>query len=202
MGREASIEAQLGDTHGSCTVYLEAEALVLRGAIKAKLKLAELSGEHVQANGLHANTPQGALWLGLTERVAQSWLLKMCAPTPTLASKLGIRAQIGVAFLQPDAEIEALVKANNAVFSDLAQANLWFKSVYSAADLHDLLVQLQKTPLTKDQSLWVIRLKGKATTLKESAVMQELRANGLVPTKTASVSELRTGDRYSLIRGA
>ena len=199
MGREATIETQLGDALGLCTVHLEAQELILRGAIKAKLRIAELSGEHVQANGLHANTPQGALWLGLTERVAQSWLLKMQTPPPTLASKLGIHFQIGVAFLQPDTEIAALVQEYGATICALQQADLWFTALNSAADLHDLLTQLQRTPLGKNQALWVVRAKGKAATLKESTVMQELRALNLVPTKTARVSEFRTGDRYSVL---
>ena len=202
MGREATIEAQLGDARGSCTVHLEASELILRGAIKARLRITELSGEHVQANGLHANTPQGALWLGLTERVAQSWLLKMQTPPPTLASKLGIHSQIGVAFLQPDTEMAALVQENGAIVCTLQQADLWFTALNSAEDLHDLLAQLRHTPLAKNQALWVVRAKGKAATLKESTVMQELRALCLVPTKTASVSELRTADRYSVLRAS
>ena len=202
MGREAIVEAQLGEIQGSCTVHLEAQEIILRGAIKAKLRIVELSGAHVHANGLHASTSQGALWLGLTERVAQSWLLKMQTPPPTLASKLGIHSQIGVAFLQPDTEIAALVQENGATICALRQADLWFTALNSAADLHDLLAQLQRTPLAKNQSLWVIRAKGKAATFKESTLMQELRALSLVPTKTASVSDLRTGDRYSVLRAS
>ena len=198
MGREATVEAQLGDARGLCKVHLEAQELILRGAIKANLQIAQLSGEHVQANGLHASTPQGALWLGLTERVAQSWLVKLRAPPATLASKLGIRAEIRVAFLQPDEEISALVTANKAVLGAQAHADFWFASLNSAADLQDLLARLQRTPLKKNQALWVIRSKGKAALIKETMVMQELRAVGLVPTKTASVSELRTADRYSV----
>jgi hypothetical protein len=212
MGREAKIEAQLADKSGACTVLLEAHELILRGAIKAKLLLRELSDVYVQANGLHASTARGALWLGLSEAVARSWLKKMQEPPPTMASKLGIRAGVRVAFLQPDEEIAALVLAHSAEITPLADAQLWFTALNSSADLSDLLAQLAHTPLAKSQALWVLRHKGASAELKESTVMRELRALALVPTKTASVAQpapdmhseapvekpkpARTADRY------
>jgi hypothetical protein len=196
MGREAKIEAQLGDASGACTVLLEAHELILRGAIKAKLLLSELSAVQVQSNGLHAGTPCGALWLGLSERMAQSWFKKMHEAPPTLASKLGISTGVRVAFLRADVELEALVTAQAAEITALPQAHLWLARLDCNADLSDLLAQLVRSPLGSKQALWVIRRKGMMVELKEATVMRVLRALALVPTKTASVSESRTADRY------
>jgi hypothetical protein len=196
MGREAKILVQLADTSGACTVLLEAHELILRGAIKAKLLLSELSGVHLQSNGLHAGTPRGALWLGLSERVAQSWFKKMQDAPPTLASKLGISTGVRVAFLRGDVELEALVAAQAAEIAAAPQAELWLAPLDGSADLGDLLVRLTQSPLGARQALWVIRRKGVQAELKEATVMRELRALALVPSKTASVSESRTADRY------
>lgn len=196
MGREAKIEVQLGDASGACSVLLEAHELIVRGAIKAKLLLQELTDVQVQSNGLHAGTPRGALWLGLSERVAQSWFKKMQEAPPTLASKLGIGAGVRVAFLQADTELEALVAAQVAEITEASEAQLWLAPLERSADLGGLLARLAQSPLGATQALWVIRRKGVLAELKEATVMRELRALALVPTKTTSVSESRTADRY------
>jgi hypothetical protein len=202
MGREAKIEVRLGDASGTCTVLLEAHELILRGAIKAKILLSQLNNVQVQSNGLHAGTPFGALWLGLNERVAQSWFKKMHAAPPTLASKLGFRAGVRVALLKGDVELEALIAAQAAEITATSEAQLWLAPLDCSADLSDLLARLMKTPLAATQALWVIRQKGALAEPKEVILMRELRALALVPTKTASVSESRTADRYVRSRHA
>ena len=78
----------------------------------------------------------------------------------------------------------------------MGAAQLWLAPLDCSADLGDLLARLAQSPLGATQSLWVIRRKGVLAELKEATVMRELRALALVPTKTASVSESRTADRY------
>jgi hypothetical protein len=200
MGRETTIEARLANAQGVCTVHLEAHALILRGMVRATLPLTTLSALQVRADGLHGTAPQGALWLGLSQRMAHSWLAKMRAPAPTVADKLGLCPGTAVALLLGDQDLETLLHSNGAVISASGNAKLWFVALNSAADLTNLLAQLNQTPLGPTQALWVIRTKGKAAVLKESTVMTELRTLGLTPSKTASVSATQTADRYSRAR--
>lgn len=197
MGREAKVDARLGDAHGPCTVLLESHALILRGAISATLPLDGLGSARATATGLHASTPRGALHLALGEKVAASWLKKLRDGPPSLAGKLGFDSDTRIALLAPDPELEAVATAAGARIVALSDAHLWLAPLHDAQDLERLLAQLARTPLAHGQSLWTIRTKGPKAALKETTLMTALARLDLVPTKTASVSETRSADRYS-----
>jgi hypothetical protein len=201
MGREAKIAVQFGARSGFCTVLLEQDEIILRGAIKARTRLTDLNTWTLGATGLSAKSAEGTLWLGLSERDARSWLKKLQTPAPSLAHKLGFVQGATVALLRPDAMLSELADSSGVAQVDPILAKIWVAPLHIAADIDWLLDELAKLQLQNSQQLWVVRGKGPHALVKETLLMAALRQIGLTPSKTASISDSLTADRYAVARG-
>lgn len=197
MGRETHCEAQLGEQRGKVHALLEANEIILRGAIRARLPLATLRELVADADALTAQAPQGPLVLALGAREADTWLQRIRNP-PSLASKLGVVAGTAVHVIDDHPEPRAVLQAARAEFVALDEAALVFVVIENEAQLQALRERLaQRAP---GAAVWVLRLKGAQAAIKEAAIMAAMKALGMGPSKTAAWSEHYTSDRYGQAR--
>jgi hypothetical protein len=110
-----------------------------------------------------------------------------------LAAKLGLapdRPAMVLGVVDDPALSEAL---HGADVKNVSDAHVLLAVVHSAADL-DQAVRVHAH--MRASNLWVVHLKGAAAAFGDTAVRQQLRAQGYRDNKTCAVSERYTATRY------
>ena len=197
MGREAQCHAALGDLAGETHAWLESDAVILRGDIAGRFRLADLRDIRVDADVFEASTERGPLRLHLGAAEAARWLDRIAHPR-SLGQKLGLGPGVSVHVAGAHPEILAMLGALGADMAPLDRARLVFVAVEAQEDLQAL--DTLASGLPDPTQLWVLRVKGKAATVKESEIMARLRAHGWAPSKTAAWSDRFAADRYGRAR--
>ena len=95
MGREASGEIRFAGKAGPGRLLLEAEALILRGTVRAQIARGAIRGFDVAGDTLRIETEAGPVEADLGAREAAAWLRALAKPPPSLADKLGIAPDRG-----------------------------------------------------------------------------------------------------------
>lgn len=200
MGLEAESEVRVGHESHHAHVLLESRELILRGAFKKTLPIAELKDLRVVNHELlfeHASLPYA---LALPEGQAVKWLAKLTTAPPSLAQKLGIDAghkALVWGHVEDAALNEALL---NAVTTDPAQAVLSIAVARNPTELNAALAELiQRLP---HAPIWIVYPKGAQSTLPDSAVRSHMRALNWIDSKTCAVSDALTATRFSLRKPA
>jgi hypothetical protein len=96
-----------------------------------------------------------------------------------------------------DAQLEEALRA--ALAPSPGEAHLTLAVVESEAELAAAIECHRQLP--DDAPIWLIYVKGKASPYGEASVRTAMRAAGYIDTKTASVSDVLTGTRFSKRRG-
>lgn len=195
MGLEAESEVRVGHESHHAHALLESRDLILRGAFRKTLPIAELKDLRVVNHELlfeHSGLPYA---LALPEGQAVKWLEKLTTAPPLLAQKLGVDAA-HKALVWGHTEDAALNKALlNAVTTDPMQAALSIavarKPTELTAALSELIQHLPHAPI------WIVYPKGAQSTLPESAVRSHMRALNWIDSKTCAVSDTLTATRFS-----
>jgi hypothetical protein len=195
MGREAICECTLADTTAEVKALLESDELILRGDIRMRAPLHALHDVRVESECLCFNLDKHPVQLRLGAAAAKSWAKKIRTPPPSLADKLGITGKtvrtigpIADSALDSAIASAALVSARNP---DL---------IVSCVDTPESLIATlrdAKAQLARSVPIWLVYRKGPGHPLNESAIRTILRANGLMDTKVACVSQERTALRFS-----
>jgi hypothetical protein len=195
MGLEAESEVRVGHESHHAHVLLESRELILRGAFRKTLPIAELKDLRVVNHELlfeHSGLPYA---LALPEGQAVKWLEKLTTAPPSLAQKLGV--DTGHKALVwghiEDAHLnEALL---NAVTTDPMQAVLSIAVARKPAELNAALAEiLQRLP---HAPIWIVYPKGAQSSLPASAVRSHMRALNWIDSKTCAVSDILTATRFS-----
>ena len=92
MGLEAESEVRVGHESHHAHARLESRELILRGAFKKTLPIAELKDPRVVNHELLFEHNCLAYALALPEGQAAKWLKKLTTEPPSLAQKLGVDA--------------------------------------------------------------------------------------------------------------
>jgi hypothetical protein len=197
MGREVEANAQFRGMSGLARVLLESDALILRGAVRARVLRAELTGWRVDGDDLCLQTPEGPMMLTMGRIEAAKWIKALDKPLPDLAQKLGLAGGlIWVLTAIDDAVLEAALAAG--AMATGAAATLGLAVVRNADDLQLVLAIHRSHP---DLPIWVANIKGPKATVGESAVRTALRAAGMIDTKACAISQTLSGTRYQKRHG-
>lgn len=176
------------------TALLEPPELILRGDLRARIPFSKLSLAEVEGENLVFSFEGNSVRLELG-RAAGKWAEALLKPPPTLAKKLGIRAQTTVMMIGPvdDAQLKEALKEAKAVSK--SKGDLMLARVETPADLRAALAKAAGQ-LASGVPLWMIYRKGPGHPLRENLIRTASLATGIVDTKVASVSAELTALRF------
>jgi DUF3052 family protein len=193
MGLEARCEIRWQGYTWQASVHLDSKVLEVRGRPRLVLPLASIRAIHPAAGELELATDDGRLTLVLGAAVA-AWARKIQAP-PSRLSKLGVVAEqrVSVLGLADEAFRAELAAAGVRLIAARGKADSIFLGATTPADLEGLAKLRER--IEPDGAIWVIRVKGKAASVKENQVREAAHAAGLVDVKVAAFSETHTADK-------
>ena len=194
MGREAVVNAQIGDQAGEVHALLESSELIMRGAIRRRFPKAALEQVRVDEGTLYFVCSGEAIRLELGARMAQSWCKAIATPAPDLRAKLGLHK--GARALRVGAfDDAALTEALKGVLvKKVRLADMIIACIKSAADLDAALVLQAAQPKLP---VWTIYGKGSGIPFGDSHIRTALRGAGFRDSKSCAVSERLTATRYN-----
>ncbi|MBN9017437.1 MAG: hypothetical protein J0H11_08480 [Rhizobiales bacterium] len=193
MGREASVQAEIGGETGEVRALLESSELILRGAIKRRYPKSELRDVIVEGEALRFTSGGEVVRLHLGARVAESWAKAIATPPPSLGAKLGLDK--GLAFLIGSFDDPDLAAAlDGATVDDPANATLLIAPIDGPDDLAKAASFQAAHP---HLALWAIYPKGRDVAFGDGAIRTALRGAGFRDTKSCAVSERLTATRYN-----
>lgn len=196
MGLEAESELRVGNEHVHVKALLESRELILRGAFRKTLPIANLKDLRVVNDELLFEHDSLSYALALPTGQAAKWLKKLTTAPPTLAAKLGIDGGHR-AFVRGHLDDATLNQALiNAVTTDPLQAGLAIIIARSPDELSGGLAEV--TGRLPHAPIWVVYPKGPNSSLPESAVRTHMRALNFIDTKSSAVSDSLTATRFSL----
>ena len=191
MGREATAHCQWAGQSGEAKVLLEAQEIILRGAIKARIPRSAITSFVAIGEDLHVESSEGKLVASLGLKEAAKWAEALAKPAPSLASKLGVGGA-SPAFLFGETDDEELLDAlagHHRVATE-AGAALIVAVIDGSASLD------AAATLAGDRFLWCVYPKGKGVAFGDMDVRGHLRAAGWIDSKTTAVSAKLTATRY------
>ena len=196
MGRDALTQAEVGRDAGEVRVLLEAREMILRGDIRRRYALADVSGIGLEDEVLHFVVGGETVRLFLGGPTARKWAEAMLKPPPSLAQKLGLSPGRSVWVLTP-VDDPVLVEAIGEAATDEAKADMALAVVASDAALETVLTDHSRRPET---AFWLVYPKG-GKGFGDTAVRQRLHSAGYRDSKSCAVSEPWTATRYGLPKG-
>jgi hypothetical protein len=198
MGKEAVALCRWKGETAEVKVLLEANEIILRGAIRARLLRSQFTCMSLQDGMLAVTVGPDTLSLELGQKEAERWLLALQKPAPTLAQKLGVTAsQKALVIGQVD---DPALKAAlaGAVTEEPNQATLVVAILTTEADLEAAVKVAQNAPHCP---IWCVYGKSQFATLKDSTIRSIMRESRFIDTKTSGISEKLTATRYRLRLG-
>jgi hypothetical protein len=197
MGLEARCRCRWDGGSGAVRALLEADALILRGDLKRRFPIAEMSD--VRANGaeLHFRHSADAFALELGAGRASRWAEKIAAPPSSLAKKLGVAEGSKVRVIGPldDAVLQEALKDATAARGEESRLSLAVVrdavALRSALSLHES--QAAETPI------WIVHEKGRKAAFGEGPVRSFMRGAGYLDNKVCAVSEALSATRYGRV---
>lgn len=191
MGRDASAAIRFQGQAGDGKLVLEADVLILRGAVKARIARDQITGFDVVADALRIMTDLGEVWAGLGAKEAALWCKALAKPVPTLAEKLGLSTKRRVCVIGALTDA-ALQQAVAGFAAPPAEAALFVAELPDEAALQDALALIATWPTA---SFWGVTQKGKSA-LGDAQLRAAMRAAGYIDSKSCSVSARLTATRY------
>ncbi len=195
MGLESKGTLRVGHDIFAGVTHLNTDRVEFRGETRLDLPFAAIKSADIGSGGeLKITHAGGFVTLGLPDRAtAEKWALKIRYPK-SLIDKLGVKPDSRVAVLgvtDPEFLAQAKERLGAPPAKKAADAlDFIFYAADSAADLAKL--KSLKTHLQPAGAIWVVSLKGKAATIKDTDVMKAARAAGLVDNKVCGFSATHT----------
>jgi hypothetical protein len=191
MGKEAHVDARLGDGVDAGRLQYEPPKLIFRGAARRVFEGSALAGVRAEGGDLVVEDARFALG----EKQARSWADAILNPKSRL-DKLGVKAGQRVGALNLDDADFAAELATRAppVYPPVALDILFY-----GADSADELARIgDLIPRLADRgALWVVSFKGKLLKVKDTEVMAAAKAAGLVDSKVCAFSDTRTALKFT-----
>lgn len=189
MGREASTYARIGAEHGAVMALLEAEGIILRGAMRRRYPRGDLATVRAEDGELRFECGGDAVALVLGEPAASQWAAAIRKPLPSLREKLGVRGPVLVIGNCDDAALRAALAESTT--EDPVDAGMIVAGIDSERDLAAALAVPGRLPI------WAVYRKGKGVLFGDAAIRQAMRAAGYRDSKSCAVSEQWTATRYN-----
>jgi hypothetical protein len=199
MGREAICDCTFNGTTAKVKALLESEEIILRGDIRMRAPLHALHDVRVESESLCFHFDKHPVQLRLGAAAAKSWAKKIKTPPPSLADKLGITGKT-VRTIGPISDRALDSALSSAALISARNPDLILSYVDTLESLATTLREA-KAQLARSIPIWLVYRKGPGHPLNESAIRTTLRAQGLMDTKVASVSEHLTALRFNLPKG-
>ncbi|MET3711524.1 hypothetical protein ABIC65_002233 [Sphingomonas trueperi] len=174
-------------------LLLEADALILRGAIRRHFARSRLESLRVDSGLLRFDCGGESVALHLGESAVAKWMAAIQQVPPSLREKLGLARDRAYWVGPPATEPELIAAIDGACTAFPDEAAVLLGVVEQPADL-DALIAAQ--PLPTRLPLWAIYPKGKAVPFGDAAVRVALREAGYRDTKSCAVSARLTATRY------
>jgi hypothetical protein len=193
MGREVQCLCRWGAEAGIVKALLESDEIIIRGAIKHRVRLAEIRHMQADAAGLQFTAGRDRVTLSMPREEGARWFKKINAPPPSLRDKLGLGDAVKALVVGEISDVtlkEAL---------DGCTATSDAKIVIAIARNDRQLAAAARTyhRLAAGTAIWIVYEKGKDAKFGETLVRAGMRAMGYVDTKVASVSTGLTASRFS-----
>lgn len=195
MGLEAKCTLWVGRDAFAVKAHLNTDQLEIRGEQHYNLALKSVASVVAKSDGaLHLRHAAGLTVLVFADTAtAEKWALKIRYPK-SLIDKLGVKPGSRVAVLGVD-DAEFLKQATHRLGAKpptrpADRLDFIFYAADSAAQLARL--KSLKTHLQPAGAIWVVSVKGKAATVKDSEVRQAASAAGLVDIKVCGFSATHT----------
>lgn len=193
MGREAQGVISFQGQAGAGKLVLEADALILRGAVRARIGRDQITGFDVAGDALRIATGLGEVMAELGAKEAALWCKALAKPLPDLAEKLGISADrpvhvIGV--LTDPALVQAVARSGVSA----PDAALFLAELRDAAALHAALAVIAPYPKA---AFWGATQKGKSS-FTDADLRAVMRGAGYIDSKSCAVSDRLTATRYGM----
>lgn len=195
MGLEARCRCRWGGGSGEVKAILEAHELILRGDIKHRFPIVEISELRAKGDQLQFETSAGAFVLELGADQALRWAKKIAAPPPTLAKKLGVSSTSKIMVIGPigDAALQAALKGAIATRGSNARLSLAVvhdeKTLVRALHVHELH--------GVGATIWIVYEKGPKASFGEGPVRSIMRGAGYRDNKVCAVSDAFSATRYA-----
>jgi len=192
MGREVTCLCRCGAEQGEVKALLESAEIILRGAIRRRVPLSDVSA--IRTDGAHLMFKAGrdhvVLEIGAAE--AAKWAEKMTTPPPSLRDKLGLNGDAKALVVGKVSDDALKVALSGATVKDPAKA-----AMVVAIVLDDDGLEAAVKASAGALPVWIVHGKGKGAAFGEAKVREGMRARGFIDTKVAAVSEALTATRYS-----
>lgn len=195
MGREATCTCAWNGATFQVKAIIEPPKLILRGAIRRRIPLAEMKQVRAEGDLLCFNHEGERVALRLGHAMAAKWVDALLKPPPSLAKKLGITPETSVWMIgkADDPAIDEALEAAKTVST--RNGNLILARVNTPKDLNTALAK-SADALSQGIPIWLIYRKGASHPLNEGLVRATAFAAGVVDTKVAAVSATLTGLRF------
>ena len=195
MGREAACTCIWNGKASSVKALIEPPELILRGELRRRIPIAQLQSIRAERGHLHFTIGTESVALSLGDTMAAKWADALLKPPPTLAKKLGIRADTTIWMIGPanDESLTAALAQAKAVSK--RTGDLILARVDTPAALHAALMRAADR-LSAGTPIWFIYPKGPGHPLNEKLVRTTALATGIVDTKVAFVSTTLSALRF------
>ena len=195
MGLEAKCHCRWSGGSGEVKALLETHELILRGDVKRRFPIAELSDIRASGGDLHFRHSADEIVLELGVDQARRWAKKIAAPPPSLAKKLGVSSTSKVMLIGPlrDGVLQEALK--DAIATRKEEAGLSLAVVRNAQALEKALSRHESAAV--GTPIWIVYEKGPKAAFGEGAVRSFMRGAGYRDNKVSAVSDTLTAMRYA-----
>jgi hypothetical protein len=195
VGREVRCQCRWNSDAGEVKALLDSHEIILRGHLRVKIPLSEITEVRVDQEGLRFKVGSDQVVMELPASEAVQWARRMTRPPATLRDKLGIGTTARALVLGRVKEAvlkDALRDAHTRVPADA-------KMVIAVVQDEGGLATAAKayTALPPKSSIWIIHAKGPEAVFGERRVRESMRSRGFVDTKVVAVSSTLTATRYA-----
>ncbi|GLS20633.1 hypothetical protein GCM10007874_36500 [Labrys miyagiensis] len=199
MGREALVPCRWNGRCAEVKALLESRELILRGGLKGRFAIAEMSEIGAEGEELHFRVGEDSLALALGADLATSWAKKLATPPPSLAQKLGIGKEARVLVIGEATEPTLIEALADARATDAKAAQLSLAIVTSATELATAVTFHEALPA--GAPIWIVHGKGPHAAFGEAPVRRVMREAGYRDNKVSAVSQTLSATRYARPKG-
>jgi hypothetical protein len=200
MGLEANCRCRWNGVSGEVKALLEVHELILRGEIKRRFPLADLSDLRTIGDELHFKNTAGEFAVELGADRARRWAEKIAIPPPSLAKKLGVAPTSKIMLIGPIDDIALQEALKDGITAQKEEARLSLAVVHDEPTLIRALGVHQS--LAAGAPIWIVHKKGQKTSFGEGQIRTFMRGAGYRDSKVSAVSDTLSATRYTRIEDA
>jgi hypothetical protein len=195
MGLEAKCRCRWSGGSGDVKALLEAHELILRGNIRRRFPISEISDLRTRGDNLHFKHSSVEFTLELGAEQALRWARKIATPPPSLAKKLGVTPTSKVMLIGPLEDVVLQEALKDGIATGMEEARLSLAVVYDEPALENAL-RLHES-LAAGTAIWIVHKKGRKAAFGEGPVRSYMRSVGYRDNKVSAVSDAHSATRYA-----